>query len=29
MDLYTFTIMLLILWVRPTGIFGMPQTTKI
>lgn len=29
MDLFSFTILLLILWVRPTGIFGMPQTTKI
>lgn len=29
MDLFSFTILLLILWVRPTGIFGIPQTTKI
>ena len=29
MDLFSFTILLLILWMRPTGIFGTPQTTKI
>jgi branched-chain amino acid transport system permease protein len=28
-DLFSFTILLLILWKKPTGIFGMPQTTKI
>ena len=28
-DLFAFTILLLILWQRPTGIFGVPQTTKI
>lgn len=28
-DLFAFSILLLILWKRPTGIFGMPQTTKI
>ena len=28
-DLFAFSILLLILWQRPTGIFGMPQTTKI
>jgi branched-chain amino acid transport system permease protein len=28
-DLFAFTILLLIMWWRPTGIFGMPQTTKI
>ena len=28
-DLFAFSILLLILWVKPTGIFGLPQTTKI
>jgi branched-chain amino acid transport system permease protein len=28
-DLFAFTILLLIMWQRPTGIFGVPQTTKI
>jgi branched-chain amino acid transport system permease protein len=28
-DLFAFTILLLIMWQRPTGIFGLPQTTKI
>jgi branched-chain amino acid transport system permease protein len=28
-DLFAFSILLLILWRRPTGIFGKPQTTKI
>lgn len=28
-DLFAFSILLIILWKRPTGIFGMPQTTKI
>jgi len=28
-DLFAFTILLLIMWGRPTGIFGVPQTTKI
>lgn len=28
-DLFAFSILLLILWKRPTGIFGLPQTTKI
>jgi len=28
-DLFAFTILLLIMWRRPTGIFGVPQTTKI
>ncbi|MDR1396637.1 MAG: branched-chain amino acid ABC transporter permease [Desulfarculales bacterium] len=28
-DLFAFSILLLILWKRPTGIFGMPQATKI
>ena len=28
-DLFAFTILLLILWVKPTGLFGMPQSTKI
>jgi len=28
-DLFAFSILLLILWRRPTGIFGVPQTTKI
>jgi branched-chain amino acid transport system permease protein len=28
-DLFAFSILLLILWLRPTGIFGLPQTTKI
>ena len=28
-DLFAFSILLLIMWRRPTGIFGVPQTTKI
>jgi branched-chain amino acid transport system permease protein len=28
-DLFVFTILLLIMWQRPTGIFGVPSTTKI
>ena len=28
-DLFAFTILLLILWMKPTGLFGMPQSTKI
>ena len=28
-DLFAFTILLLILWIKPTGLFGMPQSTKI
>ncbi|MDR2826356.1 MAG: branched-chain amino acid ABC transporter permease [Deltaproteobacteria bacterium] len=28
-DLFAFSILLIILWKRPTGIFGLPQTTKI
>ncbi|MCL1916512.1 MAG: branched-chain amino acid ABC transporter permease [Desulfovibrionaceae bacterium] len=28
-DLFAFTVLLLIMWQRPTGIFGAPQTTKI
>jgi Branched-chain amino acid ABC-type transport system, permease components len=28
-DLFAFSILLIILWQRPTGIFGVPQTTKI
>ncbi len=28
-DLFAFSILLLILWKRPTGIFGLPQSTKI
>ena len=28
-DLFAFTILLVIMWRRPTGIFGLPQTTKI
>ncbi|MDR0816334.1 MAG: branched-chain amino acid ABC transporter permease [Desulfovibrio sp.] len=28
-DLFAFSILLLILWIKPTGFFGMPQTTKI
>jgi branched-chain amino acid transport system permease protein len=28
-DLFAFTILLLIMWQRPTGIFGVPQTTKV
>ena len=28
-DLFAFSILLLILWKKPTGIFGLPQTTKI
>ncbi|MDR2820038.1 MAG: branched-chain amino acid ABC transporter permease [Desulfovibrio sp.] len=28
-DLFAFSILLLILWQRPTGIFGLPTTTKI
>ncbi|MDR0827732.1 MAG: branched-chain amino acid ABC transporter permease [Desulfovibrio sp.] len=28
-DLFAFSILLLILWKRPTGIFGMPMSTKI
>ena len=28
-DLFAFTILLMILWRHPTGIFGVPQTTKI
>jgi branched-chain amino acid transport system permease protein len=28
-DLFAFTILLLILWRHPTGIFGVPHTTKI
>jgi branched-chain amino acid transport system permease protein len=28
-DLFTFSILLIILWRRPTGIFGMPATSKI
>jgi branched-chain amino acid transport system permease protein len=28
-DLFAFSILLLIMWQRPTGIFGVPQTTKI
>jgi len=28
-DLFAFTILLIILWMKPTGLFGMPQSTKI
>lgn len=28
-DLFAFTILLLILWVKPSGLFGIPQSTKI
>lgn len=28
-DLFAFTILLVILWIKPTGLFGMPQSTKI
>ena len=28
-DLFAFTILLLILWMKPTGLFGIPQSTKI
>ncbi|MUM77842.1 branched-chain amino acid ABC transporter permease [Pseudodesulfovibrio sp. F-1] len=28
-DLFAFSILLLILWMKPTGLFGMPQSTKI
>ncbi|MBQ6669753.1 MAG: branched-chain amino acid ABC transporter permease, partial [Deltaproteobacteria bacterium] len=28
-DLLAFSVLLLILWWKPTGMFGMPQTTKI
>jgi branched-chain amino acid transport system permease protein len=28
-DLFTFSVLLIILWRRPTGIFGMPATSKI
>jgi branched-chain amino acid transport system permease protein len=28
-DLFAFSILLLIMWRRPTGLFGLPQTTKI
>ncbi|MBG0788886.1 MAG: branched-chain amino acid ABC transporter permease [Desulfovibrionaceae bacterium] len=28
-DLFAFTILLIILWIKPTGLFGMPQSTKI
>lgn len=28
-DLFAFTILLVILWMKPTGLFGMPQSTKI
>ncbi|XPV76619.1 MAG: branched-chain amino acid ABC transporter permease [Desulfovibrio sp.] len=28
-DLFAFSILLAILWVKPTGLFGMPQSTKI
>jgi branched-chain amino acid transport system permease protein len=28
-DLFAFTILLLILWIKPTGLFGIPQSTKI
>ena len=28
-DLFAFSILLLIMWWRPTGLFGLPQTTKI
>lgn len=28
-DLFAFSILLMILWKRPTGLFGIPQTTKI
>jgi branched-chain amino acid transport system permease protein len=28
-DLFAFSILLIILWKRPTGIFGLPLTTKI
>ncbi|BCS89509.1 branched-chain amino acid ABC transporter permease [Pseudodesulfovibrio sediminis] len=28
-DLFAFSILLIILWVKPTGLFGMPQSTKI
>jgi len=28
-DLFAFTILLMILWVKPSGLFGIPQSTKI
>ena len=28
-DLFAFTILLLILWIKPSGLFGIPQSTKI
>jgi len=28
-DLFAFTILLLILWIKPAGLFGIPQSTKI
>lgn len=28
-DLFAFSILLIILWMKPTGLFGMPQSTKI
>ena len=28
-DLFAFSILLMILWIKPTGLFGMPQSTKI
>ena len=28
-DLFAFSVLLIILWLRPTGIYGVAQTTKI